>query len=62
EASRGQVGPGGVIRDQKLQREIVDRVRQAAVEEGLTFSGEVASPLEGRKGNREFFLFLRSRG
>jgi 23S rRNA (cytidine1920-2'-O)/16S rRNA (cytidine1409-2'-O)-methyltransferase len=60
EAHREQVGPGGVIPDQRLQIEIVNRVRVAAVKEGLTFIGEVASPVKGQKGNQEYFLFLRS--
>ena len=60
EAHREEVGPGGVIRDRQLQREIVDRVREAAVNEGLTFISEVASPVKGQKGNQEYFLFLKS--
>ena len=60
EAHREEVGPGGVIRDRQLQREIVDRIRGAAINAGLTFIGEVASSLEGRKGNQEYFLLLRS--
>lgn len=60
EALREEVGPGGIIQDRQLQREIVDRVKEAAANEGLAFISEVASPLKGRKGNREYFLFLRS--
>ncbi len=60
EARREEVGPGGIIQDRQLQREIVDRVKEAAVNEGLTLISEVPSPLKGQKGNQEYFLFLRS--
>jgi len=60
EARRQEVGPGGIIQDRQLQREIVDRVKEAAVNEGLTLVNEVPSPLKGQKGNQEYFLFLRS--
>jgi 23S rRNA (cytidine1920-2'-O)/16S rRNA (cytidine1409-2'-O)-methyltransferase len=60
EARRQEVGPGGIIQDRQLQREIVDRVKEAAVNEGLTLVSEVPSPLKGQKGNQEYFLFLRS--
>jgi 23S rRNA (cytidine1920-2'-O)/16S rRNA (cytidine1409-2'-O)-methyltransferase len=60
EALREEVGPGGIIQSRQLQREIVDRVKEAATNEGLALISEAASPLKGRKGNREFFLFLRS--
>ena len=60
EALRKEVGPGGIIQDRQLQREIVDRVKEAAANEGLAFINEVASPLKGQKGNHEYFLLLRS--
>lgn len=60
EALREEVGPGGIIQDRQLQREIVDRVKVAAANEGLDFLGEVASPLKGQKGNQEYFLLFKS--
>ncbi|MDA2933679.1 TlyA family RNA methyltransferase [Acidobacteria bacterium AH-259-D05] len=60
EARREEVEAGGIIHSRKLQKQIVHRVKEAALNEGLTVVGEMASPLEGKKGNQEYFLFLRS--
>lgn len=49
----------GVITDPSLQREAVDRVRQAAEGLGFEIRDELASPLKGPKGNQEWFLRLR---
>jgi len=59
EAGRGQVGKGGVVRD--------DRVREQAVRDVASFAGEAGyavlraaeSRVKGPKGNREVFLHLR---
>ena len=59
EVGRGNVGPGGVVRDPALHREAVQRVAAAAAELGWGVDGLVASPLPGPAGNVEFFLWLR---
>jgi 23S rRNA (cytidine1920-2'-O)/16S rRNA (cytidine1409-2'-O)-methyltransferase len=61
EVGRGQVGKGGVVRDDGLRAQAVRDVRQAAQTLGLTALGEAESRLAGPKGNREVFLHLRSR-
>lgn len=61
EVGKGQVGKGGVVRDPALHAGAVERVRVCAVALGLTVLGECESPILGPKGNREFFLALRSR-
>ena len=49
----------GVVRDPAIHRRVVDHIRQHAEEEnGLVVRGELASPLLGPAGNREFFLDL----
>ncbi|MCW5892356.1 MAG: TlyA family RNA methyltransferase [bacterium] len=58
EAGRGQVGKGGVVRDDAVRAEAVARVRAAAVALGFTVRGEADSVLPGPKGNREVFLHL----
>jgi 23S rRNA (cytidine1920-2'-O)/16S rRNA (cytidine1409-2'-O)-methyltransferase len=58
EVGKGKVGKGGVVRDEKLQREAVVRVAQAAEALGLRVSEPFASPLKGPKGNQEYFLYL----
>jgi len=56
EVGKGQVGKGGVVRDEALQREAVDAVRACGERLGLYCVGEMESPIRGPKGNREFLL------
>ena len=62
EVGKGMVGGGGVVRDPALHAEAVGAVRECARELGLIAIGECESPLQGPKGNREFFLALRRPG
>jgi len=58
EVGKGQVGKGGVVRDPALHRSAIDGVRSCAEQLGLRCRGEMASPLLGPAGNREFLLWL----
>ncbi|MFN8641370.1 MAG: TlyA family RNA methyltransferase [Candidatus Binatia bacterium] len=60
EVGKGQVGRGGVVRDPALHGAAIARVRACAVDLGSEVLGECPSPLLGPKGNREFFLALRT--
>ncbi len=60
EARREEVPAGGIIHDKELQEDIVGRVKGFAANEGLNLLGEMASVLEGRKGNQEYFLYLKT--
>ena len=56
-----ELGPGrhtGVVRDAALRRRALERVKAAAREAGFAVAGEVESPLPGREGNVEFWLWL----
>jgi 23S rRNA (cytidine1920-2'-O)/16S rRNA (cytidine1409-2'-O)-methyltransferase len=57
-----RVGKGGVVRDDALRAEAVERVRAAASELGYAAAGEAESRLAGPKGNREVFLRLQRKG
>jgi 23S rRNA (cytidine1920-2'-O)/16S rRNA (cytidine1409-2'-O)-methyltransferase len=59
EVGRGQVGKGGVVRDDELRAGAVRRVLAAAAELGWFPCGEAESRLPGPKGNREIFVRLR---
>lgn len=52
----------GVVRDPALQQRALERVRAAAEGLGLSVLGEVESPLPGKEGNREFWLYLERSG
>ncbi|HTY19491.1 MAG TPA: TlyA family RNA methyltransferase [Myxococcota bacterium] len=59
EVGRGQVGKGGVVRDDAARAGAVAAVREAAEALGWRARGEAESRLAGPKGNREVFLWLR---
>ncbi|MBS4729680.1 TlyA family RNA methyltransferase [Mycobacterium sp. SM1] len=60
EVGRGQVGPGGVVRDPELRVASVLAVARRAAELGWHTVGVTASPLPGPAGNVEYFLGLRA--
>ena len=59
EAGRGQVGKGGVVRDEAVRREVVETIRVFAQKTGFEVLAEATSPVLGPKGNKEFLLALR---
>ncbi len=62
EVGRGQVGKGGVVRDEKKHQEVVDNVTGLAQGLGLLVLGVCESPILGPKGNKEFLIHLQKRG
>jgi 23S rRNA (cytidine1920-2'-O)/16S rRNA (cytidine1409-2'-O)-methyltransferase len=59
ELDRGDVGRGGIVREDSLHERAIDRVRQAALAAGLQVEGVRPSHLTGAEGNQEFFLHAR---
>ena len=57
EVGKGEVGKGGVVRDEEKHRRAVDKIMEFAKGEGLIPRGVMESPLQGPKGNREFFFY-----
>jgi 23S rRNA (cytidine1920-2'-O)/16S rRNA (cytidine1409-2'-O)-methyltransferase len=60
EVGTGRVGKGGVVRDEALRAEAVESVAECARTLDYVVAGRAESRLEGPKGNREVFLWLRS--
>jgi 23S rRNA (cytidine1920-2'-O)/16S rRNA (cytidine1409-2'-O)-methyltransferase len=58
EARREQVGKGGIIKDKKVHKEVIERVRQEAEARGFKAKGIIESPITGADGNVEFFIYL----
>ena len=54
---KGQVGKGGVVRDQSLHMEVVENMKAFFMESGWKVEGHLPSPILGPKGNREFFIY-----
>ena len=60
EARRGEVGRGGVIRNDDLREDILMRVEQwLAARTDVELLGTIPSPITGDAGNREFLALLR---
>lgn len=59
EAGKGDVGKGGIVRDERIHARVVDEVIEAARQAGLAPRGLEPSPITGTEGNREFLLYLR---
>jgi 23S rRNA (cytidine1920-2'-O)/16S rRNA (cytidine1409-2'-O)-methyltransferase len=57
EVGKGEVGKGGVVRDPEKHRQVVERILKFVEGLGLISHGVTESPLQGRKGNKEFFLY-----
>ena len=62
EARRGEVGKGGIIRNDALRADILARVRSwLESRDDLTLLDTIPSPITGDAGNREFLALLRKR-
>ena len=58
EARREQVGKGGIVRDPKVHREVLETVIAAMPAIGFVPQGLTVSPIKGVGGNTEFLLHL----
>ena len=58
EAGRQDVGKGGVVRSQKVHRQVLKRILDYSVGIGLKPLGLIKSPLVGAAGNVEFLTYL----
>jgi 23S rRNA (cytidine1920-2'-O)/16S rRNA (cytidine1409-2'-O)-methyltransferase len=59
EVGKGKVGKGGVVRDPSLHKEVVEGLSRFFEGQGWSVEGQMASPLLGPKGNREFLVYLK---
>lgn len=59
EVGKGEVGKGGVVRDEAKQTAVVEKIKGFCEEIGLTVIGVIESPILGPKGNREFLIYLK---
>ena len=59
EVGRGQVGSGGIVRDEEQHRRVVTEVNEFAEGIGLHLVRVVESPILGAEGNKEFLALYR---
>jgi len=58
EVGRGEVGKGGIVRDEAAQKRVVNEILNFAVTLGFRSRGVIDSPILGVDGNREFLACL----
>ncbi|MFV0415182.1 MAG: TlyA family RNA methyltransferase [Chthoniobacterales bacterium] len=58
ELERRLVGRGGVVRDDTLRKQAVEKIQNFARVQGWKWRGLMESPISGMKGNREFLAHL----
>jgi len=61
EVGKGQVGRGGIVRDETLRRAVKDQFVQYATFLSLDIIGLIDSPVLGKKGNKEIVIGLKKR-
>jgi 23S rRNA (cytidine1920-2'-O)/16S rRNA (cytidine1409-2'-O)-methyltransferase len=59
ELERGEIGKGGIVKDDALHQKAIARVEAAALASNLDLLGVKPSRLPGTEGNQEFFLHAR---
>jgi 23S rRNA (cytidine1920-2'-O)/16S rRNA (cytidine1409-2'-O)-methyltransferase len=60
ELQPGQIGKGGLVKDEASVAEVEHKLRDAVQALGLTVRDYFASPIAGGDGNREFFIWIES--
>jgi 23S rRNA (cytidine1920-2'-O)/16S rRNA (cytidine1409-2'-O)-methyltransferase len=53
------LGKGGLVKDPSLYAEVEEKIRQKCLELNLTVRDYLNSAIEGKDGNREFFIFAQ---
>jgi 23S rRNA (cytidine1920-2'-O)/16S rRNA (cytidine1409-2'-O)-methyltransferase len=61
EVGKGEVGKGGVVRDEEKRRGAVAKIADFARASGWSVEGDVESPITGPAGNVEYLLLIRTR-
>lgn len=59
EVGKGQVGKGGVVKDDRLHQQVIFSLREFFQSWSLQYKGDIPSPILGPKGNKEFLAFVQ---
>jgi 23S rRNA (cytidine1920-2'-O)/16S rRNA (cytidine1409-2'-O)-methyltransferase len=62
EVGKGQVGKGGIVRDDVARTAAVEKIQDCLVGLGLNVMGVVPSPITGQDGNVEFLMYAKRHG
>ena len=58
EASKEEIGAGGIVRDDHVRQAIVNVVVRGIEKYGFESKGVIDSPITGTKGNKEFLAYF----
>jgi 23S rRNA (cytidine1920-2'-O)/16S rRNA (cytidine1409-2'-O)-methyltransferase len=58
EAGPQNVGKGGVVRDDEVHKEVIDRITLFSEIQAMEVRGVIESPLKGPAGKKEFLIYL----
>jgi 23S rRNA (cytidine1920-2'-O)/16S rRNA (cytidine1409-2'-O)-methyltransferase len=58
EASKHEIGAGGIVRDDKVRQAIVEVTAEGIIKFGFECIGVIESPIIGTKGNKEFLAYF----
>lgn len=61
EVGKGEVGAGGIVRDESKREAVTNKVTDFGSSLGLRFAARLDSPVKGRKGNREILVAFEYR-
>ena len=59
EVGKGEVGKGGIVREEEKRLQAVESVKISLEDTGLQTAGMFQSPVTGQKGNIEYFLYMK---
>ena len=62
EVGKGEVGKGGIVREEGKRLVALDGVCNFAEAHGFTYNETITSPVLGQKGNVEYLIFLTVKG
>lgn len=58
EAYRDQVGKKGIIKEEDIHQEVIERVTAGIIDRGFLLHGLIDSPIMGTTGNKEFLAYF----
>ena len=61
EAGRSDIEKHGVVKNPEVHKKVIEGIKEFCTGLGLTVSGVCESPITGPKGNREFFIYLKTK-
>lgn len=56
EVGKGEVGKGGIVRDESKHKEVIEKIKSFLAGHGFTVKGVIPSPILGTQGNKEFLV------